>query len=434
MKRLLTFGLAAVLPACGLHVAPAYDEPYPDYGYSGGGGGAGGYDYEYASPLNARILTVDGHLRIWTSRPAYVAVFEIVPGQGVGLLYPAYRSEQNYVSGTTSLWISRSRTYYSYFQSASYGEGRDVPRYLYMVASERPLRLTRYVSSPMALRGSLGMSRFMALNPYSTMDELDRLVVPDLEGGSWASDVYVVWPQPRYRDDLRDFDWIRVQCPDGQIIEGPTYYVLGACRTQRDNPPTQQRPPSEPEPRDSVKVPGRKRPEPAGPPGVSTEEEKVRATPGPAIVERIPQVERIRAPVEGSAEPGERTRPGTRPEAPRVERVPEPVEERRPESPRVERVPQPEVERRPEPRVERRPEPSVERVPEPQVERRPEPVVERRPEPQVEHRPEPVRSEPPPRVEYSPPPRVEPPPARVESPAPRSEAPATRPEPPPAER
>jgi hypothetical protein len=381
MKTLLSLGMAVLLSACAMQAGPrhvpAYDSDYP------------------LGPLEARILNADGRINIWTSRPAYVAVFEIVPGQGVGLLYPAYSEERSYVhGGMQSLWITGSRSYYSYFL-ASQGASRDMPRYLYLIASETPLRLSRFVRSPGALRNSLGFNRFAAFNPYSVMEDLDALVVPTAANTQWTSDVFAIWPEQRYEGGLADFDWIRVRCQDGRIIEGPSYYVFSACARpdQRQAPPaTANRPDTTSTGAgDSIRTPTRRRPEPEG--RSAGEDEPVqRVAPDRAIIERMPVVERIR---EADSEP-ERARP-------------EPAERIRAE-PRIERE---------EPRVERpAPEPRIERVPEPRVERVPEPRVERpAPEPRVEHSPPPRMESPPPRVEVSRPEPSRPEPSRSEPPA-----------------
>lgn len=79
MRALATLGLLALLSGCALRSTPHHD-------YSSA------YD---GTPLRARIVDVTGRLLVSTNRPAHVAVFEIVPGRGVGLLYPAYTSEDS---------------------------------------------------------------------------------------------------------------------------------------------------------------------------------------------------------------------------------------------------------------------------------------------------------------------------------------------------
>jgi hypothetical protein len=364
MRTLLSLGLAALLSACAVQTGPRY-APHADASYPFG-------------PMEARILDVNGRLDVWTSRPAYVAIFEIVPGQGVGLLYPAFSEERSYLhGGTHSLWLSRSRSYYSHFL-ASHPSTDDMPRYLYMIASDAPLRLSRFVRAPGALRSTLGLSRFSAFNPYSVMEDLEALVVPRGSGHEWASDVYVLWPQRRYRGDVTAMDWVRVRCRDGRVIEGPSYYVFDACNTgSRQVPPLAQRPDTTTTGGDSAQVPTRRRPEPEDRgPG----EEAIRiVAPDRPMVETIPEVERIRGPEREFPETVERVRVEPRSD------TPIPVDGARGE---------PRIERRPEPRPERTSEPRFERPSPPRVESRPPPRAE--PPPRMEApRTESARPEPP---------------------------------------
>lgn len=415
MRNLLSLGLAALLSACALQPAPVYD-PSPSSSV-----------YAHEGPLRARLLNSGGRLMVQTSRPAYVAIFEIVPGRGVGLLYPAYYGEDNFLpGGLNSIWISRSRRYYDYFTAYV---GRDPsPRYLYMIASDAPLKLSQFIDSPGALRRTLGPRMYASFSPYSLMDELSSMVLPYGASGEWADDVLTIFPDRSYgTETYAASEWVRVRCPDGRVIEGPIYYAYGACDSQRSRVPPRldnpnPRPPAQPGDTSRVQEPTRRRPsEPQpGPAGTGG----TRITARPPIIETIPEPGsdgRIRPipaiPAEaGRDEPrndaprrldprvDERTRRTDPPEEersdPRIERV-EPRIER--SEPRVERA-EPRVERsepRPEPRVERsepRPEPRSEpRVETPRVEtpRAEPPREEPRSEPRTESRPEPRPSEPP---------------------------------------
>lgn len=282
MRALFTLALVAFLSSCAALPAPP----------------AGGFDpaqYD-GQPLRARIINGAGQLMVNTNRPAHVAIFEIVPGQGAGLLYPAYRGESNYLSGGMSnIFLSQSRSYYSYFQPAPYTSSRvgNGPRYLYMIASDAPLRLGNFLSAPGALRRSLGLARFASGNAYSLMDDLADLVLPYGAAGDWTDDVFVVWPDRSYdtgRYSARD--WIRVQCSDGRVIQGPAYYVYGACARANDVPPLR---PEREEPSDSSapQPPTRRRPEPRNP-----VVEGVEPAPPPVVVEAIPEPEPARRPRE----------------------------------------------------------------------------------------------------------------------------------------
>jgi hypothetical protein len=303
-----------------------------------------------------------------TNRPAHVAIFEIYPGRGVGLLYPAYRGERNFLySGLNSIFLTRSRDYYSYFQPAPFfaSGSRDSPRYLYMIASDAPLRLGSFLGSPGALRRELGLSRFASGSPYGLMDDLAELVLPYGEAGDWTDDVYAVWPDRSYGGDYEARQFIRVQCADGRVIQGPAYYVYGACGKQNEVPPVMN--PDQPVDSSTVEPPSRSRPEPREPEvGVGT------VTTPPPVVEMIPEPEPGRRP--GVRAP-ERVHEGQPMESPR---------NRDPDAPRGERRSEPRASdpgSRPEPQVERRAEPRVER-PEPRVER-PEPPRVETPEPRV---------------------------------------------------
>lgn len=306
-----------------------------------------------------------------TSRPAHVAIFEIYPGRGVGLLYPAYRGERNYLyGGLNSIFLTQSRDYYSYFQPAPFfaSASREGPRYLYMIASDAPLRLGSFLGAPGALRRELGLSRYTAASPYGLMDDLADLVLPYGEAGDWTDDVYAVWPDRSYGGDYQAQQFIRVECGDGRVISGPAYYVYGACARADEAPPL-GREPEQPADSSGTQPPSRRRPEPTEPMAEGT------VTTPPPVVEVIPEPEPARRP--GARGP-ERVHEGQSTDSPR---------ERDTDAPRVERRHEPRAHdagSRPEPQVERRAEPAQPRVerPEPRVER-PEPPRVERPEPRV---------------------------------------------------
>src|SRR5689334_16607372 len=90
MRRLATF-LVPVLALSACYPGGSYGPSSDSYRYSSDRW------YDAANiPLAARIERTGLGLGIRLNRPAYVAVFEILPGQGVGLYYPAYQSENAY--------------------------------------------------------------------------------------------------------------------------------------------------------------------------------------------------------------------------------------------------------------------------------------------------------------------------------------------------
>src|SRR5215218_6641704 len=105
-------------------------------------------------PLAVRIERTGLGLGLRLNRPAYVAMFEILPGQGVGLYYPAFNAEQAYfANGFTSLPTHGARRYDSYFANGVSRYSRGEPRFYFVVASRQPLRsITRFQHSEGALR------------------------------------------------------------------------------------------------------------------------------------------------------------------------------------------------------------------------------------------------------------------------------------------
>lgn len=446
MKRRLALLplLLAALPACARGLAPPADAPdvhqAPSVhrGPSGHGGSSvhdesSVYD-EWSVPLRARLVEGLSGLGIQVNRPAHVALFEVVPGRGMGLMYPAYGSERSYVSsGFFRVPRNHLRPYTWHYASdarlSPFG-----PRYYLLVASRAPLRIERFQDDPGALRQWFGLRRFAALSAHRAMDELVEMVVPMQADEDWDTDLLTVWPDDtpfRYDDDRL----VRVVCDNGYVVTTTWEMAHAACPRPKNAPPAQPVPPQRPDttqapPSDSVQVPTRRRPEPRSTDDTEDGVADGRVAPprGPAQVERwrptgdadsegrprrphvrsaegedstgTPVARRVPPAGERDAEPQGREREGdvvgSQPERPRVRpgAVGRGDGEPRPESPRTaprREAPRVEPPRREPPREAPRPEPSrpVAPRPEPQPERaRPEPA---RPEPA---RPEPTRPEP----------------------------------------
>jgi hypothetical protein len=361
----------------------------------GSGRDSYGYDsdrwYDAADvPLAARIDRTGIGLGVRLNRPAYVAMFEILPGQGVGLYYPAFNAEQAYFpSGFTSLPTHGARRYDSYFTGGASRYTRGEPHFYFLVASREPLRsISRFQHSEGAIRSVLGLNAYSTMNYRRVMDDLVQAVVPYQNDSEWTTDVLAVWPRDDYGYYADNGGYQRVYCGDGTVELLPIELAQWGCRRQQRpvvvRAPRATTPPSS---EDSTRVtrPGRRRPEPpvADAPGQdqggTTTRRVPTSRPAPEAVER-PGVG-DGAPRTGGREGGDNGRERTR--------VAPPAREPR-ETPRA------------EPRQE------------------------------TPHREPPARSEPPARVET---PRPEPAPARSE-PAPARSEPApverSRPAEPPA--
>lgn len=378
MRRLASLFLAvAALGACAPYYSPGgpYDRDrgrYDDDGYYGDG-------YYGGAPLDARIVPGGGFFGVRLSDDAHVAIFEIVPGRGVGLLYPSYESERGlFRAGHSNLHIASPRYYDWYFANnatSPYGRVTSEPRFFFMVASRRPLRnIGRFQRSPGALRSLLGLSSYASLNTNTVMNDLVSAVVPAQPDEDWTTDMYAIWPERRssgyYRDDRR---YVEVRCANGRTVFTALELARYACRTPRERGPAPPVRPGRPGGGSTeVTHPGRKRPE-------ST------STDAPPAGRR--------------AAPASRRGGGDTPA-----RAPRSVEPRR-EEPRHETAPARVAPRREESDEPRRAEPRREEPRREEAPRRAEPREVSRPEPREVSRPEP-RSEP--REVSRPEPRSEP--------------------------
>jgi|GEM_PF-1427149 len=410
-------------------------------------------------PLAARITDRGGSdFSVDLNRPAYVAVFEILPGQGVGLLYPRYEREDAYFpAGLSSLDLRHAARDYNWYSGSMSAArySRSEPRSYFLVASKRPLRISRFQrGGGGALRSVLGLSAYGAVDQQAVMNDLVGAIVPDQPAEDWTTDVFTVWPSRGNHYYYAEYprQYVQVYCGDGTYDIVPVELSRFACGRFRGGIVNQggygggyygggnsnggNVPPPRGRDTTHVTTPGRRRPEPltgAGETGGAS------PTRRPRPVGR-PETETPGTPRGGGGEPRVAPVEGPRREpraAPREEPRPEPQAEPQPQAPRVEPRAEP---RREVPRRET----PVERS-EPQERPRAEPLYQApRAEPVAPPREAP-RSEPvytaPPRAETpraepvhtAPPPRSEPvhsaPPQRSE---PVYSAPSPPPSPPPA--
>jgi hypothetical protein len=164
-------------------------------------------------PLQVNIVRPEeGRVLIQTSRPAYVAVFEVVPGRGVSLVYPApYRPRDVMLTGLT--WVNLSWTMrYDYDRRFASSE----TRYIYAVASDAPLRLSDEDYDRRHLERMLG-SAYWSQSPNVTVRALSRVYVPAEPDEWWGEDMYsMALTNPRVTVTIR---LARVYCPGGTYFE-----------------------------------------------------------------------------------------------------------------------------------------------------------------------------------------------------------------------
>jgi hypothetical protein len=161
---------------------------------------------------------------IFTNREAHVALFEIVPGRGVTMVYPLHQ-EDDVASDAhyADLMMQPGRMFYV---SDPFGHASYQPRYYYAVASVAPLNLTRLRSSLGAMRRVLGQQMFASYRPYDVIDRLTNVVVPMQADEDWATDLFVDWPAP----PISQLALTRiVRCANGRVFTVPQSYPYFAC-------------------------------------------------------------------------------------------------------------------------------------------------------------------------------------------------------------
>jgi hypothetical protein len=182
-------------------------------------------------PLDAYIMPPTGGLRFHVSRPAYVAMFEIIPGQGTQLLYPApgHGRLDGYIYAGDRVVRSRGfRDSHYYLTGGSRGMGAvGEPRFIFLIASERPLRLEQFGPGGYGLRQAMDFRTYSS--PYAAMEGLAELTLPSMiDDGSWTTDFYVFWPQVLH--DRRGSRDVLVRC-NGYEMLVPYQFV---SRVQRE--------------------------------------------------------------------------------------------------------------------------------------------------------------------------------------------------------
>ena len=186
-------------------------------------------------PLEVSIVRAeDARVLIQTSRQAYVAVFEIVPGRGTSLVYPEPVRPRN-VQSTGLTWVNVYWTMRPDYRWAS-----NDTRYIYAVASDTPLRLDDDLYDSRAMERRLGSS-YWSSNPNTVVRAIEREFVraqPDEWWGESMTTMSLV--PPRVNVVIR---LARVYCPDGNYFEVRDDMVEEVwCPARRGGPRHGERP------------------------------------------------------------------------------------------------------------------------------------------------------------------------------------------------
>jgi hypothetical protein len=164
-------------------------------------------------PLQVNIVRPeDGRVLVQTSRPAYLAVFEIVPGRGVSLVYPRPMQPVDVLlNGLT--WVN---VYWTMRYDLDRRFASSDTRYIYAVASDTPLRFADGDYDRSHLERRLG-STFYSSTPNAAVRAISREFVRAQPDEYWGEDMYTMALAPsRIVVAIR---WARVYCPGGGYFE-----------------------------------------------------------------------------------------------------------------------------------------------------------------------------------------------------------------------
>lgn len=191
---------------------------------------------------------------IFVNREAHVAMFEIIPGRGVTMVYPRTRadvfaSDAHYAN----LAVQPGRMFY---YSDPFGHASVQPRYYYVIASAAPLNLSRLLASLGQTRRVLGRM-YASYRPYDVIDRLTEQLVPMQADEDWATDLFIDWPMPAMPRSLVADRLIL--CANGRVIRVARNYPYYGCPGDAQLPvvATAAKPPSKELPFDAVPRPPR---------------------------------------------------------------------------------------------------------------------------------------------------------------------------------
>ena len=185
-----------------------------------------------------------GKVPVQTNRAAYVAIFEIVPKQGVTLLHPSTaRQGRTVVSGLS--WVPVGPlTSPASRPAGNSGRAQRSVRYIYALASDTPIRIPERALEPGYLEQLLGPASYRAASPQAAVRALSREFAPKLSDEQWAEDLYAV----ESSDNTAPPRIARIYCGNGRVYEVPEDIADRAwCPERNPSPgvtPTPARPDS----------------------------------------------------------------------------------------------------------------------------------------------------------------------------------------------
>jgi hypothetical protein len=172
--------------------------------------------------LNARLTRTSAGLAVGMSEPGYVAVFTIVPGWGVGMVYPTHTRPSRVGSGWTNL-LEGYRT-----ETGSI-PGNTRMGYLVLVASREPLEVGEYIENAFRLREVLGPESALGYDREAVEEAIAQVFGAGRAEDEWKMDVvslpsyalgtYVSTPQTRLYGSVKQVDCVNGQLPGGAAAD-----------------------------------------------------------------------------------------------------------------------------------------------------------------------------------------------------------------------
>ena len=187
------------------------------------------------APMEVSVVRADeNRVLIQTSRQAYIAVFEIVPGRGVSLVYPASLRPRN-VQQTGLTWVNVYWTIRPDYRFSS-----SDTRYIYAVASDTPLRLDDDDYDARHMQRALGAA-YWASSPNAAARAISREFVRAQPDEWWGEDMTSM-PLMSGRVTVA-IRLARVFCPDGSVFDVREDMVDRVwCPARRGGPRPGERP------------------------------------------------------------------------------------------------------------------------------------------------------------------------------------------------
>ncbi|HEV3052253.1 MAG TPA: hypothetical protein VGX50_18225 [Longimicrobium sp.] len=172
--------------------------------------------------LNARLDRTSAGLAVGMSEPGYVAVFAVVPGWGVGMVYPTRTRPSRVGSGWTNLLEG-------YRNETASIPGNTRMGYLVLMASREPLDVEEYIENTFRLKEVLGPESALGYDREAVEEAIAQVFGAGRNEEDWEMDIvsvpsyalgtYVSTAQTRLYGSTQQVDCVNGQRPGGAAAD-----------------------------------------------------------------------------------------------------------------------------------------------------------------------------------------------------------------------